>query len=458
MNPVLQSEINNLILNSDYETLDHFCRESIPMVVAESLSVFPPEDILKVISRQEPALMARIFCDLPVDVQLNVAGIMDNSALALLVTWMDPDDRVDFLKDLPGDRVGPIMRSLAKAEREDIRLLSSYEEGTAGSVMTSDYVALKASLTVKEATSRIRLEAPDKESIYYSYIIDDNRTLLGFISLKNIIMANPRDLLSQVMHDNIVSVGVNEDKHEAARIISRYDLIAVPVVDEENRIVGIITHDDAVDIIEEEHSDDLDMIAGLTNIDDDTSYLKTSVWSNYRSRVVWLALMVFMGLISGAVIQKFSDALSTMMILTVYIPMLGGTGGNSGSQASAVVIRALGTGSITIKNFFTVVWKEFRVSLLLALTLGILTFIRVYFFSGSQIFPPGINIVTVSVTIGLALAVQVITATILGGILPMIASVFKIDPAVVASPALSSIVDITGLLIYFNLARIVLGI
>lgn len=458
MNPVVKAEIEHIIEKENYEALDQFCSESHPVVVAESLCDLDPQTIYFVLSRQTPEIQAAIFCNMDTEHQLDVSELMTRKQLASLVTNMDPDDRVDFLKNLPEEKVDRILPVLAQAEREDIRRLYAYEEGTAGSVMTTEYVTLKATWTVKEATQRIRLEAPDKESIYYSYIIDDQRRLLGFISLKNIIMSNPKSLLEEVMNDNAVSIHANEDREEAAKLISRYDLLAIPVVDADDRMVGIITHDDAVDIIVEEHSDDLDMIGGLTNVDNDVNYLSSSVFSNFKSRVLWLVLMVLMGVITSAIIQGFEASLSTMMVLTLYIPMLGGTGGNSGSQASTVVIRAIGAGSLRFKDILKVIWKEFRVSILLAAVLGLLAFLRVLFFSGTPLLPQGISISLVAITIALALSVQVITATILGAVLPLIVSCFKIDPAVVASPALSSMVDITGLLIYFGLAKLLLGI
>ncbi len=451
-------EIAGAIAEGRSADLIVFFQESHPTEAAEVLTGLEPEKALEILNLLPPQVAADIFCELPKQFQTDTAALLDRKALAALIGRLSPDDRVDLLKSLPDERFRDVLPALAQAERDDVKRLAAYPEGTVGSIMTTEYLTLPLRCTVATALNRLRMEAPKKESIYYSYIIDEKRKLLGIVSLRELILAEPGDRLAELMNDQVISVGANEDRQEATFKISRYDLIAIPVVDEAGALVGIVTHDDAIDVIEEEQTEDMERFMGISGGGESKSYLETSTISHFRHRVIWLIVLAAFGLVSGAVIQGFQSALVNLMILAFYMPMLAGTGGNTGSQSATMVVRALALKEIDYRDAFKVLWKELRVSLLLGLILGVFAFLRVMFFTSTATLPGGIGLIQVGLAISTALCLQVVSSTVIGAALPLIAARFKADPALIASPALTTVVDITGLLIYFGTARIMLGV
>jgi magnesium transporter len=297
-----------------------------------------------------------------------------------------------------------------------------------------------------------------KETIYYAYVLDDKRRLAGFVSLKDLILARPKKRVGDVMHPDVISARVDEDQEEVARKIEKYDLLAVPVVNGGSALVGIVTHDDAFDILREEQTEDMERFMGLTGAVQDEDYLSVPSFVHFRRRAIWVVTLALFGLVSGAILELFEDTLTTVFILAFYMPMLVGTGGNTGSQAATVVIRALALRQIKAADILRVLWKELRVSIMLSLTLVLVSLVRIFLFAPSSRTTGGFSLLEVGTVVALALGIQVITATLIGAILPLIASRLKLDPAVVASPALTTFVDITGLLIYFGTAKLMLGI
>lgn len=387
-----------------------------------------------------------------------MAGIMDRDALAGLITDMAPDDRVDLLKRLPMEKRETLLPEIARAEREDIRRLSLYPEGTAGAVMTSDYAMLHPELTAGEAINRLRFEAPNKETIYYAYIVDKERKLQGFVSLKDLILAHPEKRISEIMHKDMIFSRAMDDQEDAAHKIRKYDLIALPVVNEEGALLGIITHDDAIDIITQEHTEDMEKLMAITGRHEAGVYLKTPAWTHFKNRAYWIVGLAALGLVSGIIIHSFETTLMHMIILALYMPMVADTGGNTGSQSATVIVRALALKEISTRDALWVLFKEFKIAFLLALILGTLSWGKVMFLSRGTEIPAGFNLSMIGAAIAIALGLQVITATMIGAMLPLAAAKLKFDPAVVASPALTTIVDITGLLIYFTTAKMLLGI
>jgi len=457
-NIFLVPELRELLSSREYPVLQDFCTFSHPAEVAEFISGLNPEEIWQILVLLTPNLRAEIFSHFAEDIQLEITETLNRNELSKLISDMSPDDRVDLFKELAVEIQQSLLPALAQAERDDIRRLASYPEGTAGSVMTSEYATLHPDQTVSEAIEKLRLEAPNKETIYYAYIIDAQRRLIGFISLKDLIIAKPTDLVSKLMHRDIIFVHVEEDQEEAARKIQKYDLIAIPVVNHENTLVGIITHDDALDIITQEHTEDMEKIMAIAGSHEAGVYLRTPSWVHFKNRAYWVVGLAALGLVSGIIIHSFEATLMHMMILALYMPMVADTGGNTGSQSATVIVRALALKEIAPNDFFKIVFKELKISILLSVILGLLSWAKVMFLSQDATIPPGFNLATIGFAIAVALGLQVITATLIGAILPLAAAKLKLDPAVVASPALTTVVDITGLVIYFSMAKLILGI
>lgn len=457
-NPFLLPELKELIDRQDYTTLKEFCESGHPAEVADYISALSPQDIRLILQKIDPQIRSEIFSHMDLDTQIEISEVLNRTELAQLLAEMPPDDRVDLFKRMPEEKQAHILPGLALAEREDIRKLAAYPEGTAGSVMTSEYATVFADQTVAQAIEKLRHEAPDKETIYYAYVIDHNRRLIGFVSLKDLILASPAALVLDIMHEEVIAVGVEDDQEDVARKIQKYDLLAIPVVDGNNALVGIITHDDALDIITQEQTEDIEKLMAIGGVHEAAAYLRTPAWVHFKNRAYWIIGLAALGLISGIIIHHFEATLMNMLILALYMPMVADTGGNTGSQSATVVVRALALREISPKDVLKVVFKEFRISILLAIILGILSFGKVLFLSQGAEIPAGFSLEIVGFAISLALGIQVITATLIGAVLPLLASALKFDPAVVASPALTTIVDITGLLIYFTTAKMLLGI
>lgn len=457
-NLLLYPELKELIKSEDWNTFREICEDLHPAEIAELISVVEPQEVWKFLESLDVSRRTEIFIHFDLDLQTEIAKILDRKKLAELLTEMPSDDRVDLFKKFPEEKQELILPALAQAEREDIRRLASYPERSAGSIMTSEYVSIPADITVAEAINRIRLEAPQKETIYYSYIINERRQLIGFVSITDLILAHPNALVKDVMHEEIIYANVDEDQESAARKIQTYDLIAIPVVNGNNVLVGIITHDDALDVITQEHTEDMEKLMAIAGSHEAGVYLKTSSFKHFKNRAVWIVSLAALGLVSGMIIHSFEETLMNMMILALYMPMVADTGGNTGSQSATVIVRALALREITYRDILKVLWKEFRISILLSGILGILSFAKVLFLSADSEIPLGFSLEKIGFVIALALSLQVITSTLIGALLPLVASRLKLDPAVVASPALTTIVDITGLVIYFTTARFMLGI
>ncbi|MFQ3620174.1 MAG: magnesium transporter [Spirochaetales bacterium] len=455
---LLKPELDELLERKDYPAIKEFCEEEHPETVAEMLGGLEISKIWQILTLLSIDMRANIFSRLDEEVQEELANYISRKDLALIISEMAADDRVDLLRRFPQEKRELILSAIAHAEREDIRRLFQYKEGTAGAVMTSEYLTLKPTQTVEEAIASIRRDALNKETVYYAYIIDDQRRLIGFISLRDLILSDPKTLLQDIMHEEVISVRADTDQEVAARTIQKYDLIALPVVDEQGVLVGIITHDDAVDIITQEQTEDLEKLMAIGGSHEAVGYLKTPSFEHFRRRAVWIVLLSILGLVSGSVIHSFENLLTQLMILALYMPMLADTGGNIGSQTATVVIRALALREIGPKDFMKILFKELKISGMLALVLILLTFAKVMFLSQDATIPQGFTLERIGLAISLALGIQVVTSALIGAILPMVAAIFKMDPAVVASPALTTIVDVTGLMIYFSLARLILGI
>lgn len=456
-NPLLIPELRALIKSGDTSALKEFCVSGHPGMVAEMIAALPVQEIWTVLKHAEYPLRSEIFSHLDEELQVEIFGLLGREEIARLLADMPADDRVDLFKSLPEEKREAVLPALAQAEREDIRRLAAYKEGTAGAVMTSDYATLAPDLTATQAIDRLREVAPDKETIYYAYVIDDQRRLIGFVSLKDLIVAPRETKVREIMNPDVIFARVDDDQEEAARAIQRYDLLALPVINGGGALVGIITHDDALDIITQEHTEDMEKFMAIAGSHETAAYMKTPALIHFKNRAPWVVVLAAIGLISGFIVQSFEGLLMHFAILAAFMPMLADTGGNTGSQSATLVVRALALNEVGPRDILRILAKELNVSLLLALLLGVLAYGRVLFFGGGSV-PPGYTLELIGLAVAIALGLQVITSTLIGALLPLAAAKFNFDPAVVASPALTTIVDITGLFLYFTTAKWFLGI
>jgi magnesium transporter len=428
----------------------------MPVVeVAELLEKLESDyDRIDVMSQFPLDRQALILADLPITIQLSLFNAMSRKAFATIFEQMPTQSQVDFFQFLSKKAQTEILPFLSKSVRENILRLSAYPPDTAGGIMSLDYASVFERMTCAEAIAKVRADAPSKKLVYYAYVVNDEQTLLGFVTLKDLIMADPAQMIADVVHREFVFAYVDEDREEVAKKIEKYDLIAIPVVNRQMQLMGVVTHDEAIDIIRAEQTEDLEKFMGIAQHDTELNYLETSSWKHFQKRVTWVVTLAAVGIISGMIIHNYEKALEKMLILALYMPMVADTGGNVGSQAATVIVRALALGEFSVRAWLKVIWKETKVSSLLALCLGLLAFAKVLFLSWETEIPAEYSLVKVAFVISLALSLQVITATVIGAALPLVVKAFGGDPAVAASPAITTIVDITGLLIYFGTASL----
>lgn len=394
------------------------------------------------------SIAAEVFAYLESDDQAAIIEAATSKEVTTLMQELFLDDVVDLLDELPASIVKKVLAHTDRETRIQINQLLRYEEGSAGSLMTIEFVDLKANFNVIQALERIKEVGVDSETIYTCYVIDNHRSLLGTVALRKLIICDPNTLISDIMHANPVYANTHDKQEDVAMAFKKYDLMAMPVVDSEKRLVGIITIDDIVDVIEEENTEDFEIMAAMRP--SEKPYLKTSAFSLAKNRIVWLLILMISATISGSIIENFNSMLSSYVILVSFIPMLMNTGGNSGSQSSTLIIRGMALDEIKMHDFFKIIFKEFQVGIIAGIVLGVVNFARLTLISKT-----GLDIALV---VSLALVATVIIAKLLGGALPMLASACKIDPAIMASPLITTIVDALALLIYFSLAVNILNI
>ena len=398
-------------------------------------------------------LAAETFVEMEADEQETlVRGFSDNE-LKEILDELYYDDAAELVEEMPANVVKRILKHADPQMRSAINQILRYPENSAGSEMTTDYVSLRPDMTVGESILRIRRQGVDKETIYTCYVTA-GRKLLGIVTVKDLLLcADDERLIEEVMSTNVVSVHTHTDREEVARLLSRYHFLALPVVDGDNRMVGIVTFDDAMEVLEEETTEDIQIMGGM--LPSERTYLKSSAWELFKSRIPWLLLLMISATFTGMIITSFEDALAAQVALTAFIPMLMGTGGNSGSQASVTVIRALSLDELRFADLPRVLWKEIRTAVLCGAALAVVCFGKIWLVDRLLLGNPSITF-QVDLVVSLALLVTVILAKLVGGILPLLAKAIKLDPAVMASPFITSIVDAVSLLVYFLFARLIL--
>ena len=418
-----------------------------------------------IMSIEDEKTVVKVFRILPKDISADVFAYLDSDSQEIIVRLitdreierlMDDlyvDDAVDFLEEVPANVVRRVLANTDRETREIINRFLKYPENCAGSVMTIEMVELHDRLTVGEAIKNIRRTGVDKETIYTCYVIDDKRHLVGTIPLRRLILNDEDEYLTDIMSDDeqLISVTTMDDQEEVAALAKKYDLLSVPVVDRENRLVGIITIDDIVDIIDEEATEDFEKMANLRPSDDE--YLKTKVLKLAKNRIPWLMVLMISSTLTGQIIEGFESKLAAVAGLTACIPMLMGTGGNSGSQVSTLIIRGLALGEIKVKDYFKVLWKEIRVSIMVGFVLGVVNALRMFVLRGTIGNDASNSVILV---VSLSVWCVVIVAKIMGCTLPIIAKLLKLDPAMMTGPMISTVVDAISLLIYFTLANAII--
>lgn len=454
----LAAELRAWIAAGSDEELREFCATGHPASVAEWLCALDAAEAWHVLLHAPAPLCAEIFSHLDEDLQVEIIDLLGRKELARLFSDLAPDDRADLFRRIPEEKQETVLPSLAQAEREDLRRLASYPEGSVGAVMTSDYATLTAGLTAAQAIEQLRREAPDRETIYYTYVVDENRRMSGFVSLKDLILAPPGKRIDDIMHRDVISARVDGDQEDAARTIQKFDLLALPVVNDSGALVGIMTHDDALDVITQEQTEDMEKLMAIGGSHEAAAYLRTSIWQHFKNRCGWIVALAAVGLLSGFIVQAYESVLLQFAILMTFLPMLTDTGGNTGSQASALVVRALALHEIKPGDVLRVLGREVQVALMIGVVLAFLAFMRVWLFACGSSVPATHDAARIGAAVALALGLQVVSATTIGVLLPMIAARLKLDPAVVASPAITTFVDVTGLLLFFAVAKAVLGV
>ena len=393
-------------------------------------------------------LAAETFVEMDEDAEeMLITGFSDNE-LKEVIDELYVDDAVDLVEEMPANVVMRILRQADPDMRKMINEILNYPEDSAGSIMTTEYVSLRSTMTVEEAIKRIRRTGVDKETIYTCYVTEPSRKLIGSVSIRTLLFAEDKEYIGDIMEQNVISVHTLDDQEEVAQTLNKYDLLALPVVDRENRLVGIVTVDDAMYVMQEEATEDIEIMAAITP--SDKPYLKTGVFETWRQRIPWLLLLMVSATFTGMIITSFEDALAAQVVLTAFIPMLMDTGGNSGSQASVTIIRGLSLNEIKFRDLPRVLWKEMRVALLCGITLAAANFCKLMWFDRVGVW--------VSLVVSLTLIVTVFFAKIVGSALPILSKKVGFDPAVMASPFITTIVDAISLIIYFQIASLLLGL
>lgn len=445
---IITGTILALIEEKKFQSLRDVLRTMQPVDVAMAAAELTPQDLSLVFRLLPKDEAAETFAEMDAESREELIRSFSDSELRDILEELYIDDTVDMIEEMPAVLVGRILEQSSPESRRLINELLMYPDASAGSIMTTEYVDLHAGMTVGEAIGRIRRIGVDRETINVCYVTGEGRRLIGAVTIRALILAEPSAQVGSVMDENIISVGTLDDKEKVANLFTKYGSIVLPVVDSEKRLVGIVTVDDVMNVIRDEATEDIDKIGAVTP--QDKPYMRLSVWDIYKSRIPWLLILMASAAFTGAIITHFQDALSAYLVLVAAIPMLMDTGGNCGSQASVTVIRGISLEEIEFRDIFRVMWKESRVALLCGVTMAVLNFARFMLIDRVGL--------AVSAVICLTLLVTVLAAKLVGCTLPLIAKKIGLDPAVMASPFITTIVDALSLFIYFRTASAVLGI
>ena len=441
-------ELKELLETKQYTGLRQKLMELNEADIAAIMEEMEEEEMLKIFRILPKDLAADVFSYMEVENQQFIITSLSERDAANIIDNLMADDATDLLEEMPASVVKKLLSLASPETRRDIYHLLRYPEDSAGSIMTVEFVDLKENLTVQNAIERIRMVGVDSETINICYVLDSRRTLIGTVALRYLLLSPPDAVIGDIMHENVISINTMMDQEEVARQFQKYDFTSMPVVDQENRLVGIITVDDVVDILTQEATEDIERMAAI--VPSDKPYMRTGIWETWKKRIPWLLLLMVSATFTERIISSAEEALSACVILTAYIPMLMGTGGNAGGQSSGTIIRGLSLEEIEFEDMGKVMWKELRVALLCGFTLFIVCFLKLLFFDHVG--------VPIAMVICLTLICTLMIAKVVGSVLPMLAQKVGLDPAVMASPFITTIVDALSLLIYFNIATNLLGL
>jgi len=443
-----EKELRQLLEEKKYRELRDLLSEVNPADIAQVMDEMEDEDSLRIFRILPKSIAADTFSQLELDDQQYIIRSLSEVEASEIIDNMMSDDAADLMEEMPANVVKKLLANARPDTRKDINHLLRYPEDSAGSIMTVEFVDLDENLTVGDAIKRIRRIGLDSETVNICYVLNKQRVLVGTIAIRYLLLHQADEILSDFMNENVISINTMTDQEEAAQMFKKYDFTAMPVVDNEDRLVGIITIDDVVDILEEEATEDIEKMAAI--LPTDKTYLKVGVWETYKSRMPWLLLLMISATFTGAIITNYEKALASYVVLTAYIPMLMDTGGNAGSQASVSIIRGISLREVDFSDIFRALWKEIRVAVLCGVTLAVTNFAKLLIFDRV-----GVGIALIVCT---TLVLVVLFAKIVGCVLPLIAYKLHFDPAVMASPLITTIVDAISLSIYFTIAVSVLNL
>lgn len=438
--------LEELLKEQDYRKLRAVLVDENEVDVALFIEELPEDEALVVFRLLPKDMGATVFSHLSTDAQQELARAFSDQDINDMLERLYVDDVVDFLEEMPANVVKRILQLTRPERRLLINRYLQYPEDSAGSIMTAEFTDLKKEMSVRQAINRIRLHGEDRETIYTCYVTDQNRRLEGVISVKALLLAEDDDIIADLMETDVINVLTNTDQEEVARIFSRYDFLSLPVTDQEGRLVGIVTIDDAVDVMEEEATEDFEKMAAISP--SEKPYLSMSVWDNARKRILWLLLLMVSSMITGGIIESYEAAFTHLPVLVAFIPMLMDTGGNAGSQTSTMLIRGMALNEISIRDIAVVVWKEIRIALVVGTALSAVNFIRIYYFYERNLM--------LALTVSVTLIATVFMAKLVGAILPLLAKTLKLDPAIMAAPLITTLVDAGSLVVYFKIAHLMI--
>ena len=453
---IVQKALIKMLEEKKYVTLRDILVTMYPTDIAQIFTELEENQIPLMFRLLTKEQAAETFVEMDPDAQeLLIKGFSDNE-LKEVLDELYVDDAADIVEEMPANVVKRILKAADPEMRKSINQILRYPEDSAGSIMTTEYVSLRPNMTVEEAILRIRRQGVDKETIYTCYVTGNDRTLLGLVSVKDLLLAEDDEMrIKEIMTTNIISVSTQTDQESVARMLSKYNFLCLPVVDGEQRMVGIVTFDDAMDVLTEEATEDMELMSGMTP--SEKPYLKSSTLELFKNRFPWLTILMVSSTFTGLIITSFEDALAKVVALTAFIPMLMGTGGNSGSQSSVTVIRSLSLGELRFKDIGIVLWKELRTSVMCGIALALVCFAKIWLVDHLLFGNEDITLM-VDLVVCLALALTVVIAKLVGGMLPLCAKALGADPAVMASPFITTIVDAVSLLVYFMFAKMLLNI
>lgn len=455
-NKTMQESAVELLKSRSFAALRSLLAEMNSADIAEFLKDLTNDELLLAFRILPKDQAADTFVEMDPEEQETLIRSFSDSELKAVLDDLFVDDTVDILEEMPANVVKRILRFTDANTRRTINDILKYPEDSAGSIMTVEYVRLKKNMTVNDAIAHIRKIGLDKETIYTCYVTDLNNRLIGMVSAKTLLLSDWDDIIEDIMETNVIYFKTTDDKEDVAKAFDKYNFMAIPVVDEETRLLGIVTFDDAIDVLQEEVTEDIEKMAAI--IPSEKTYLKTGIWETWKQRIPWLLLLMVSATFTGSIIGSFENALASCVVLTAFIPMLMDTGGNSGGQTSVTIIRSLSLGDIEMKDIFKIVFKECRVALLCGVTLAVVNFGKMMLLDRGVIEAGGQSALLVSALVSVTLVITIFVAKVVGSILPIGAKKIGFDPAVMASPFITTIVDALSLLVYFNLAKVFLGL